>query len=774
MVCMLTLIYKYFLIWVFLYFTSIPINYAHALDSEQDYQNLIKTYIALAAQNDRTKLGSINLYIPFRHGRSESYFCVLEDLKDLNIARQYIADGQGANFTKKMRDAIQKSRNLKFFNYRTQNDIYDRWYSDWHKGGICHTIIAYPRELVAFINRASSGRGSSFQGRKFAHSFNKLASVEGLYEEFAVGRGYKNYSQYILSRELGSAFEKETPNPTQNELDLLVEFGIGSSDEYATLIMDAEKNDYTLTNHREAVKYLEVKQEAEKQLAEFGIRSSDEYATLKMNAEKNGYTLNNYREAIKYLEVKEEAEKQGVENFAQYILIRDISDIFGTKLPKPTPIELSQLAEFGIETIVEWNDLKQDMVNKRYNRDNTVQEAIQYLKDKQQAAQESRYLSPLTIRNRREEFFKLQAEYGSLGEQNLTEKLGSINLFTPTKNDNFNICALKDVERLAVNGYLNINRGKNFNHRMHTAILQTQKKFWSKNQTFHKYDAVVDIVDEYKRGFYCHTVIAYPRQVVDLIQALSAINTNLGYDYNKIKPVNELYKWAAADLGFESFDEWKLSEKIGVNSKEFDQFRAAGVKNIADWDSLIEEIKEAGYSAEVGLDIVVQYIDDKVTAAAQGVTPLAVLQEREAARQAAAKQRADKIKRGEGYFVYYEDSPCRSDADRTCVLKSEFNQMCKQVGDNYIFNEFGYPFPDVFETSFVLSYPKLLKFYRNNRDSVSGPLTFVSSGSCYFSFKISGTLDGTSFSNTIFCPVHGIEGDGDNFYMKGKAHCFKR
>ena len=387
----------------------------------------------------------------------------------------------------------------------------------------------------------------------------------------------------------------------------------------------------------------------------------------------------------------------------------------------------------------------------------------------------------------------LQAEYENLAENDSKTKLGSLNVSYPEEREELRICttSIKGDEAIPFIEYVSYDDGALFSSGLRQAV---QKSSYGSSAFSEGYKSVFDNVEEFfldwqkTNGNNCNVWVGYPAELVSFIAAAKRVNNNFAYEFNKLIDVNLLYQKWSLERGYKSWEQVLFGRSISANSQQLSELERLGIKELSAWNDLSNEILDEKYADRIDQEIVLAYLRDREEGRSLNKSAMEVLLEREerqaeeqrrktaqkvALAKAEAKRRANNIEKGEGLFKHYKDDSCKEKENEYCVNKEEFKSICKKVGWRTIGSGYGV---DIFGLSLVLQSQQMRDLYRNNRtSSVSGEETYVTkNGECYFTYQLSGLINGTSLNKTMYCRVSGIEGKDGKFYSKNVSDCFSR
>jgi len=103
-------------------------------------------------------------------------------------------------------------------------------------------------------------------------------------------------------------------------------------------------------------------------------------------------------------------------------------------------------------------------------------------------------------------------------------------------------------------------------------------------------------------------------------------------------------------------------------------------------------------------------------------------------------------------YVHYSDNSCTPGSGKRCVSKEAFQPICRKTSAWYS-NVFG----------LVGVMDRLVSTLQSNhgKSAFQDVSVYVSkSGVCMFKFNAVGSVSGTSYNRTYYCPVTAIEDDG--------------
>jgi hypothetical protein len=385
----------------------------------------------------------------------------------------------------------------------------------------------------------------------------------------------------------------------------------------------------------------------------------------------------------------------------------------------------------------------------------------------------------------------LQNEYLKLAEDASYLKLGSVNLAYPGERERTQICtkSINGDAAIPFIRYLTYRNGGAFSE----GFLEAATKSYSGSNFFNNgYALAYNDLDEFfvdwqkSEGGNCDVWVDYPAEIIKFLEAATRVYPDMSYEFNDLVPVSELFDAAAKEQGFSDWNQRQFAKAISATGDQLRQLKQFDIVSGDAWDILIEEIRESGYASSVRPTVALEYLRDRKSAQSSDKTALDIRnerQEREAAerkrreearraREAEeARKRAENIKKGEGTFTYYSDGTCTEEKDRYCVSKEEFKGICEKV--RYRTTSSGYV--DIYSLALVMMPRNLRDLYRNDRSSVSSPDTYVTvNDDCYFTFNISGSVNGTSINKPVYCRVTGIEGRSGAFYTESVTGCFTR
>lgn len=385
----------------------------------------------------------------------------------------------------------------------------------------------------------------------------------------------------------------------------------------------------------------------------------------------------------------------------------------------------------------------------------------------------------------------LQNEYLKLAEDESELKLGSVNLAYPGERERTQICtkSINGDAAIPFIRYLTYRNGGAFSE----GFVEAATKSYSGSSFFNNgYALAYNDLDEFfvdwqkSEGGNCDVWVDYPAEIIKFLEAATRVYPDMSYEFNDLVPVSELFDVAAKEQGFSDWNQRQFAKAISATGDQLRQLKQFEIVSDDTWDILVEEIKESGYATSVRPTVALEYLRDRKAAESSDKTALDIRnerQEREAAerkrreearraREAEeARKRAENIKKGEGTFTYYSDGSCTEEKDRYCVSKEEFKGICEKV--RYRTTSSGYT--DIYSLALVMMPRYLGDLYRNDRSSVSSPDTYVTvNDDCYFTFNISGSVNGTSINKPVYCRVTGIEGRSGVFYTESVTGCFTR
>lgn len=385
----------------------------------------------------------------------------------------------------------------------------------------------------------------------------------------------------------------------------------------------------------------------------------------------------------------------------------------------------------------------------------------------------------------------LDAEYKKLAVDNSREKIGSINLSYPKTYESLNVCTL------AVSGdasvpyleYLTFESGNLFTATLREAAIKSRDGIMSLSNG---YSNVFDDLDQFY-GFWqksinsaskCNSFVGYPSDIMLFVNGARSHSKEFIFEFNKLVPTSALFDKRAVSKGFKSWEQLLFAREAKATKIGIEKLANYGVESIQGWKKLVQEIEKEKYGENADIDLALQYLEDKKTAAKLNFSVTEVRQQRlkdeqikaerlakeKAAQLAIAKQkRAEKMKSGEGSFSYYTDDSCTEGEESFCITKPEFNSLCEKVIGTY-----DRGFGTVVGMTLVLN-RTLSQLYQNDKNSVSDVETYVSKGGdCIFNYKISGILKGTSIGKNMYCRVSTIRGSSGYFYTQYASDCVAR
>jgi len=385
----------------------------------------------------------------------------------------------------------------------------------------------------------------------------------------------------------------------------------------------------------------------------------------------------------------------------------------------------------------------------------------------------------------------LQDEYIKLAEDASELKIGSVNLAYPGKTETTQICtkSISGDAAIPFIRYLQYRNGGAFSDGFVDAAT---KSYSGPNYFKSGYALAFNSLDEFfvdfqrSGGGNCDVWVDYPAEIFKFLEAATRVYPDMAYEFNDLVPVSELFDIAAKEQGFNDWEQLQFAKAISASSAQLRQLKQFEILSDETWDKLVEEIRESGYASSVRPNVALEYLRDRKSAHSSDKTALDIRNERQArevaerkrreeaqrAREAEeARKRAENIKKGQGTFTYYSDGSCTEKKDSYCVSKEEFKGICEKVR----YRTTGTRYVDIYSLALVMAPRNLQDLYRNDRSSVSSPKTYVTvKGDCYFTFKISGTVNGTSINKPMYCRVTGIEGRSGVFYTKSVTDCFTR
>jgi len=403
----------------------------------------------------------------------------------------------------------------------------------------------------------------------------------------------------------------------------------------------------------------------------------------------------------------------------------------------------------------------------------------------------SRAQAKLATRKREEEkrLAVLDAEYRELAADNSREKIGSINLSYPKTYESFNVCTLAVEGDAAIPylEYLTFESGNLFTAPLREAAIKSRNGRMSLSNG---YSNVFGDLDQFY-GFWqksmnsaskCNSFVGYPSDIMLFVNGARSLSKDFVFEFNKLVSTSALFENRAISKGYESWEQLLFAREAKATKVGIDNLAKYGITSKQKWRKLLQEIETEKYAKKADIDLALQYLEDKETAAKLNSSATAVRQQRlkdeqikadqlakeKAAQLIIAKQkRAEKMSKGEGTFTYYDDGSCTEDENRFCITKPELISLCKKVG----YRTYDRGFSTVVGTTLVLN-RLLSQLYRNDANSVSDVETYVSQGGdCIFKYNISGIINGTSIGKNVYCRVATIRGVSGLFYTEYATQC---
>ena len=155
-------------------------------------------------------------------------------------------------------------------------------------------------------------------------------------------------------------------------------------------------------------------------------------------------------------------------------------------------------------------------------------------------------------------------------------------------------------------------------------------------------DAYLQIKNRIEKGSgaykeFCNIFVDYPKNIMKLQNALQRDfggEGNLGMLFSKKESNNKF----ATHKGFESYDQYVFSIKIGANLNQIIKLQKENILNYEDYTSIENEIMNLNYSNEKSLQVIINYLVDKKESEKRGISVLAYKKLREEAEKEQRKR----------------------------------------------------------------------------------------------------------------------------------------
>ncbi len=136
---------------------------------------------------------------------------------------------------------------------------------------------------------------------------------------------------------------------------------------------------------------------------------------------------------------------------------------------------------------------------------------------------------------------------------------------------------------------------------------------------------------------FCNIFVDYPKNIMKLQTALQrdfGANPIPGMLFSK----KELNNKFATYKGFESYDQYVFSIKIGANLNQIIKLQKENILNYEDYTSIQNEMMNLNYSNEKSLQVIINYLVDKKESEKKGISVLAYKKLREEAEKEQRKR----------------------------------------------------------------------------------------------------------------------------------------
>ena len=396
----------------------------------------------------------------------------------------------------------------------------------------------------------------------------------------------------------------------------------------------------------------------------------------------------------------------------------------------------------------------------------------------------------------------IEERYRELALNKDQSHIGSINLKYPNQNQNINLCTL------ILNGYsaipIIVYPTFDLNNTYTSGLMNASKENLKNIDKFNPYSAGFNDLEEFFELWQlnnqnCDTFVSYPSDLIRFVDAASKINKDFFYEFNQLIEIKKLNAHWAKLYGYQSWDDWKFADQINGDIEIISKLKQYNITNFNEYISINDQMIFEGYFPEAkdgflyGHIEILEYLDDLNVANSKGTTAIVIKkqrieneriakeleeqkrieeekiaeqkrieeekiaeQERKERLAELAKERQMKIDSGNGDFVFYGDNEkCTENDNKICVDREQFLQICKKVEGYYnprngtIFALLG------FTDSVIKGLNKNM-----GKNAFSEAETYVSKGgNCIFSFRASGTYEGSYYDRKYYCRVEKIKGD---------------
>jgi len=247
------------------------------------------------------------------------------------------------------------------------------------------------------------------------------------------------------------------------------------------------------------------------------------------------------------------------------------------------------------------------------------------------------------------------AEINTLGTADSLAKVGSITLSVPqTKGENIKACTLSyaGIQGQVISAYGNSLIGYlSPAVRTHTSDLRAS---FDANRPFSTVYKSIDefYVDHQKDPTKCNVFVDFPKNLKTLITALERDRKGVPFDVNTLVATNELREASAKKAGFASVEASEFAAQIRGNANSLKSLAEKGIRDKAEYDRAVQEMRSEKYSDSDDSGSVINYLQDRATAANKsGATAITVRDERARAQRAESERIAQAEKRREMEFA---------------------------------------------------------------------------------------------------------------------------
>ena len=411
----------------------------------------------------------------------------------------------------------------------------------------------------------------------------------------------------------------------------------------------------------------------------------------------------------------------------------------------------------------------------------------------------------------KEKIAKIEESYRELALNNDQSHIGSINIRYPNQNQDINLCTLifNGYSAIPIIVYPTFDLNNTYTQALMNSSKESLKNLDKYNPYYNGFNDLEEFFELWQlNNQNCDTFVSYPSDIIRFVDAASKINENFFYEFNNLIEIKKLNSHWAKLYGFQSWDDWKFADQINGDKETLSKLKQYNIINFEEYIYINDQMVFKGYLPDLndGLlyehNYILEYLDDLNTANLEGTTASEIKKQRLETERIAkeleeqkrieeeiiaeqkrieekkitdqkrkerlaklSKDRQIKIDSGNGVFSFYGDNEkCTENETKVCVDREQFLQICKKVK--------GYYNPPNGTIFGVLGWTdSVIKGLNKNmgKNAFSGAETYVSKGgNCIFTFRASGTYEGSYIDRKYYCRVESIKGDdgwfGTNSY----------